>query len=376
MKKILLPLFLFLIYFNSTGQEKDELPNVPANLVAPSNSSLTLPRISQAASVSQTIGVTEIRLKYHRPGIYGRDQFSGASSLSPYGQVWRAGANENTTISFSHSVKLNGKLVPAGVYGVFMIPQEEYWTIILSKSNSDWGAFFYDQNNDLLRTEVRSSEVPQAENWLNYSFETPRYDSVNLTLVWGTTKIQIPIEVDVSSTVVETLRKELKGQSMRNIVAYNQAAQFCLLHEVNLDEALTWSQRARRNDRSFTHLMTESGIQRKLGQVIEADNLKKEAFDNAKAGDLVNYGFELMGPKLNVNRKGGLAALEKAREIDPDAAFPMFAIGQFYESQPNRSKDDIKLAIKYYGMARDNTGVEGLKRSMNQRIALLEKEYN
>ena len=376
MKKIILLFSLLLIHFGSIGQETYKLPNIPANLTSPSNSSLTLPRISQGATISQTVGITQIELQYHRPGIYGRNLFEGASSLAPYGQVWRAGANENTTISFSHSVKLNGEVVEAGTYGLFMIPGREYWTIILSKSNSDWGAFFYDQSNDVLRTDVQPKAVTQEDNWLNYFFTSPKYDGVDLTMVFGTAKVQIPIQVDVNQTVVENLRKELNGQSMRNLVAYNQAAEFCLLNRINLEEALGWSQRATRNDRSFTYLMTESGILRALGKEIDADKLKEEAFDNATAGDLVNYAFQLMGPKLNMNRDLGLEAIKKARETDSNAAFPMFAIGQFYESQPNRSKDDIKLAIKYYGMARDNTQVEGLKRGMNQRIALLEKEYN
>lgn len=376
MKKSALLFLLSFIGFNAFGQEKYELPNVPANLASPSNSSLTLPRVSQGATLSQTIGITEIKLEYHRPGIYGRNLFEGAGSLAPYGQVWRAGANENTTISFSHSVKLNGETVEAGKYGLFLIPQKEHWTVILSKSNSDWGTFFYDQSNDALRTDVQAIEIGQEDNWLNYYFESPQYDRVDLTMVFGLVQIQIPIQVDVNEVVVESLRKELKGQSLRNLVAYNQAAEFCLLNRINLDEALAWSQRATRNDRSFTYLMTESGILRALGKAEDADRLKEEAFDNATAGDLVNYAFQLMGPKLDTNRDSGLEAIEKARETGPTAAFPMFAMGQFYETQPNRSKDDIKLAIKYYGMARDNTQVEGLKRGMNQRIALLEKEYN
>lgn len=376
MKKSTILFILSLFYFHAAGQEKYELPNVPSNLVAPSNSSLTLPRISQGARISQTIGITEIELVYHRPGIYGREMFEGASALAPYGQVWRAGANENTTITFSHPVKINGTQVGAGKYGVFMIPQKGNWEFILSKSNSDWGAFYYDQKNDVMRTTVSASETAQVDNWLNYSFESPSYDQVNLVMVFGTAKVVIPIQVDVNQIVVESLRKELQGQSMRNLVAYNQAAEFCLLNKVNLEEALAWSQRATRNDRSFTYLMTESGILKALGKIEEGEKLKAEAFENATAGDLVNLAFQLMGPKLDLNRDEGLEAIKKARETSPTGAFPMFALGQFYESQPNRSKNDVKLAIKYYGMARDNTQVKGLQRSMNQRIALLEKEIN
>jgi len=109
---------------------------------------LTQPRASQQASVSQRVGLTDITINYHRPGVKGREIWG---KLVPYDQIWRAGANENTTISFNTRVKINGKEVPGGKYGLHMIPTEKNWTIILSKDNAAWGSFFYDESHDQMR---------------------------------------------------------------------------------------------------------------------------------------------------------------------------------------------------------------------------------
>ncbi|MEP5614331.1 MAG: DUF2911 domain-containing protein [Cyclobacteriaceae bacterium] len=352
------------------------LPEIPANLAAPSNSSLTLPRVSQKAVVNQVIGITEITVSFHRPGIYGRTLLGGAEAMIPYGQVWRAGANENTTINFSHDTMIAGKMIEAGTYGLFLLPEEESWTLILSKSNTDWGSFFYDQNNDALRAGVVYNESDDYVHWLSYSFKKPQYDKVDLELAFGKVRVTIPIEVNSNEIIVKNLQRELNGVSMRNIVAYNQAAQFCLTHKIQPEVGLAWSQRAVRNERSFTHLMTASGLHHLLGETQESEKLKEEAFSNAEAGDLVNYGFELMGAKLDKNRESALEAFQLARELRPDGAFPMFAMGKYYESQPSRKKKDVIEAIRFYEMARENTQVEGLKRRMDQVITLLEDELN
>ena len=128
---------------------------------------LTQPRVSQHASVSQRIGLTDITVDFHRPGVQGRDIWG---ALVPYDQVWRAGANENTTISFSTEVSINGNVVPAGTYGLHMIPTESQWTIILSKDYEAWGSFFYKEENDQLRFATEPG-VATFQEWLSYAFK-------------------------------------------------------------------------------------------------------------------------------------------------------------------------------------------------------------
>src|SRR2546430_14737812 len=109
---------------------------------------LDLPRPSQHAVLTQRIGITDITVNYHRPAVNGRKIWGG---LVPYGEVWRAGANENTTVSFTSDVKVGGAALAAGTYGLHMIPSAQDWTIIFSKMSVAWGSFTYDQTEDALR---------------------------------------------------------------------------------------------------------------------------------------------------------------------------------------------------------------------------------
>src|SRR5271154_6676258 len=111
-----------------------------------------LPRPSQHAEVVQRIGVTDITINYSRPLVNGRKVFGG---LEAYGKVWRAGANENTTITFTDPVTIEGKPLDKGTYGLHMIPNADEWTIIFSKNSTSWGAFTYDQAEDALRVTVK-----------------------------------------------------------------------------------------------------------------------------------------------------------------------------------------------------------------------------
>ena len=118
---------------------------------------LDLPRTSQHALVSQRIGITDITINYHRPLANGRQIWG---KLAPYGQVWRAGANENTTITFTDPVQVEGQPLEKGTYGVHMIPGESEWTVIFSKNATAWGSFSYKQDEDALR--VKESRRPRS----------------------------------------------------------------------------------------------------------------------------------------------------------------------------------------------------------------------
>src|ERR1700681_2792975 len=115
---------------------------------------LDLPRPSQQASVTQRVGITDITIHYSRPLIKGRTIWG---ALVPYDQVWRAGANENTTITFTDPLAIEGQQLVAGTYGLHMIPHEKDWTVIFSKNSSSWGSFTYDPSEDALRVKVKTA---------------------------------------------------------------------------------------------------------------------------------------------------------------------------------------------------------------------------
>jgi hypothetical protein len=161
------------------------------------------PDASQAASVSQTIGaVNNVTIAYHRPGIKGRDVWTDTSPNAVIGRLvphdgdprpWRAGANEATTITFDEDVLVEGKAVPAGRYGLFMIPTKGDWTIVVSKQADVWGSFTYKAEEDVLRVTVKPQEAPKQE-WLMYGFDDPDAWSTTAYLHWDTKKIPFKIE--------------------------------------------------------------------------------------------------------------------------------------------------------------------------------------
>src|SRR6266404_742326 len=141
---------------------------------------LRLPTISQRAIGTQRIGLTDITVNYCRPLVGGREIWGKAV---PYGPVWRSGANENTTISFTDDVSVEGRALPAGTYGLHTIPTADQWTIIFSKNSTSWGSFSYDEKEDALRVTVKPHAAEFVEA-LAYSFDDPKPDSVAVTLRW------------------------------------------------------------------------------------------------------------------------------------------------------------------------------------------------
>jgi hypothetical protein len=160
------------------------------------------PRVSPKASVSQTIGAdTNITIDYGRPGVKGRKIWG---ELVPFGLApgnkmskdkpfpWRAGANENTIITFSKDILVEGQKLPAGKYGIHMIPSATTWVIAFSKNSASWGSFSYNQEEDALRVTVTPVKAP-FEEWLMYGFGDLTANSATLYLRWEELKIPIKI---------------------------------------------------------------------------------------------------------------------------------------------------------------------------------------
>ncbi len=169
---------------------------------------LDLPRQSQHAMVSQRIGITDISVNYHRPLAKGRQIWG---KVVPYGQVWRAGANENTTITFTDPVTIEGQPLDKGTYGLHMIPGENQWTVIFSKNSKDWGSFTYKQEEDALRVNVKP-QTADAYDALAYDFDEVKPDSAVVTMRWDKVSIQAEERYDNlfnKSRILEALgRKE------------------------------------------------------------------------------------------------------------------------------------------------------------------------
>src|SRR5213595_4272495 len=156
---------------------------------------LNLPDVSHAAEVKQRIALTDITVKYHRPLVNGRKIWGG---LVPYGKVWRAGANENTTIEFTDPVSVEGKPLAKGMYGLHMIPNQDSWTVIFSKTNTGWGSYSYEQKEDALRVEVKPRPLAEMKEALEFEFEDLKPESTAVTLKWE--KVGVPFTVSIKDS--------------------------------------------------------------------------------------------------------------------------------------------------------------------------------
>jgi hypothetical protein len=253
---------------------------------------LVLPRVSQRASVTQQIGLTQVRIDYHRPAVGGREVWG---KLVPFDTVWRAGANENTIIEFTSPVRVAGQEVPAGRYGLHMIPSRGEWTVILSRDANAWGSFAYDPKQDFVRVKTTPVTTTESQERLAYLFDTPAEDSAVALLRWEKLAVPIPIAVNSEQVVVDSLREQLTGAPQFFWQSWSQAAAWCLAKDVNLDEATAWADRSIAMQENYTNLQVKAGLLEKRGDAAGAEKARTRALAMAAEADINAYGYQLLG---------------------------------------------------------------------------------
>ena len=160
---------------------------------------------SPAAAVSQNLGLTRIDLSYHRPAVKGRVIWG---QLVPFDQVWRAGANDATSLTFSTDVRVAGKPVSKGTYALFILPQKDRWTVILNKDAKQWGAFFHKPEQDVLRFELTPEPTTHQER-LAFSIDVKDRDTALVSLHWEKLRISFPITAEVEAIYQAYLKEEV-----------------------------------------------------------------------------------------------------------------------------------------------------------------------
>jgi len=246
---------------------------------------LSIPRVSQRATVTQRIGLTDITITYHRPAVGGREIWD---KVVPYGKVWRAGANENTTINFADDVSVEGKLLAAGTYGLHMIPDKDQWTVIFSKNATSWGSFSYDEKEDALRVTVKPQPADFRE-FVTYTFEEVKPDSAAATLRWEKLAVPFHINVDVKAVVLRSIKNELRSVGGFTWAGYDEAAQWCLDNNYELEQALKWEDTSIQNEDRFENWETKSRIYDAMGRKDDATKALSTALDKATAIQLYVY---------------------------------------------------------------------------------------
>jgi len=307
---------------------------------------MAAPDASPEATVSQVVGLTKLEVSYHRPGVNGRAVWG---ALVPYDQVWRAGANQNTTVSFSTPVTVNGTALAAGTYGLHMLPTAGDWTAIFSRESGAWGSFSYDQKEDAARISVKPEAAPHEER-LSYTFDDPTADSVVLALRWEKLRVPLAIRVDLGRTVLENYKAQLRGLPRFGWQGWNQAANWAAQNGIDLDDALAWSDRSINMNRNFTNLRTKALVMTKKGDTAAADALTKESIAIATEVEINAYGYQLLGQK-KVDE--AIAMFEKNVKDHPDSWNAYDSLGEAYGV-----KGDRKKALENYTKAMNMTKVD------------------
>ncbi len=300
-----------------------------------------LPRVSPAASVTQRIGITDITIDYHRPGVKDREIWG---KLVPYnGRIpWRAGANDNTTITFTHDVTIEDQQVPAGTYGVHMNPTEGEWTISFSKNHTSWGSFFYKPEEDAARINITPQKTEHTE-WLNYGFEDLTNNSTVAYLRWEELKVPFKIEVDLHEIVLGSIRNELRTVPAFSWRGWHDAARYCLRNDIINEEAMGWIDDSIKREKNFNNLQVKSQLLAKADKPKESEDTMNQAVEVANQAQLNRYSYQLLG------------------EDKTDKAIAMFKLNvkrhpkewKVYDSlaEAYEKKGDSKAAIKNYKKA-------------------------
>ncbi len=363
-KNLLLPI-LFLFFCNSLFAQ--------GLTIAPDGG-------NKKATVSEWIGITDVTIHYDRPAVKGRegqiwgklvpygftDQGFGTSKAAP----WRAGANENTTITFSTDVQVEGKALAAGTYGLFIAMTENDATVIFSKNSTSWGSFFYDPKEDALRVTVKTAHTTDKTERLKYEFSDQKENSAVISLLWENMKIPFTVSVDYVKTQMESFRKELKSNKGFDKDAWAQAADFSVANNANLEEALQWSDYAINGQfvgqKTFRTLGTRASVLEKLGRNAAADSLRKEAMPLATMIELHGYARGLIAQKKPAD---ALVAFKLNAQKNPNVFTTNMGLARGYSAN-----GDYKNALKYIKLAQPQSPNKQNSDAIERFIKMLEEK--
>jgi tetratricopeptide (TPR) repeat protein len=355
--------FIFLLFFGLVANAQ--------NLTTPTGG-------SNKASVSEQVGITHITIHYGRPGVKGREGKIWGQ-LVPYGftdlgfghrkpSPWRAGANENTTIEFSTDVKIEGKDLKAGKYGLHIAVNENESMVIFSKNTTSWGSFFYEESEDALRVNIKNERTEQHTEWLRFDFLNQTNNSATVALSWEKMRFPFKVEVDVHNTVLAGFRKDLRTTPGFSWQSWNQAANYCLQNNVNLEEGLQWAEQsitaAFIGEANFQTLSTKAQFLAKLGKATDSEATMKKALEKGNANQLHQYGRQL----LNQKKATEALAVFKLNATKHNNAWPTHVgLARGYSAT-----GDYKSALKFAKLALAEAPDDLNKKSLEGMIKTLE----
>ncbi|HET6766183.1 MAG TPA: DUF2911 domain-containing protein [Chitinophagaceae bacterium] len=312
---------------------------------------------NKKAMTGEQIGLTKVVINYDRPGVKGRagkiwgqlvhvgytDQGFGNTKTAP----WRAGSNENTTFEFSTDVKIEGKDLPAGKYGFFIAYDPNECTLIFSKNSTSWGSYYYNEKEDALRVKVKPVALDKSVEWLKYEFLDETENSATIALSWEKLMIPFKVEVDYVKHQLQSFRNELRTDKGFIWQSWEQAANWCLQRNVNLEEALMWADSATspgfEGAKSFRAASTKAQLLEKLNRGSEAMAVMKAALPNASMGEMHQYGRTLVTQKKS---KDALAVFKSNYDKYPNQFTTLMGLVRGYSAN-----GDYSNALKYANQA-------------------------
>ncbi len=313
------------------------------------NAQLQTPEGSQRAQVTQRVGITNITIDYGRPSVKEREIWG---KLVPYGYTnlgfgtskaapWRAGANLNSTIEFTHDVKVEGKAVKAGKYGLHIAVKEDGGaTIILSNNATSWGSYFYDEKEDALRADIKTKEVTHTE-MLTVAFPKVTENSATASLMWEKKSFPFTIEVDVKNIVMQGIKNDLRNTTGFTQTTWDNAANYAF-NAGEIDQALEWVNGSISGNffskETFGNLSLKSRILAKQGKTSDAMVLVDKAAKLGNASQVFQLGTGLIGQ----GQKDKALLILKDNVKNNNGAWPSnFGLARAYSAT-----GDYKNAIK------------------------------
>jgi tetratricopeptide (TPR) repeat protein len=337
---------------------------------------------NKKASVAEQIGVVKIEIKYSRPGVKGREGhiwntpvahygFTDLGHGTSYAAPWRAGANENTTISFNYPVKIEGKDLAPGTYGFFIALGENENTLIFSKINNSWGSFYYDDKEDALRVTVKNQSLDKSVEWLKYEFEDQTDNSAVIAMSWEKRKIAFKVEAEVEKLQIQAFKADLR--TTRPYYDFIQAAQYCLQHNIELEQALAWIDRGIyfrvMGEKNFRSLSTKAAILTKLNRKDEAKKIMDEALPMGAMLDVHFYGRQL----LSANETDEAFKVFKMNyDKNPKEFTTNVGMGRAYAAKGDAKKaiSHFKIALPLSPSAQNTANLEGYIRNLETKGTL------
>jgi hypothetical protein len=241
------------------------------------------PQPSSGQTITQDFGLGKITLTYSRPNVKGRKIFGG---MEPMGVVWRNGANAATRIKFTDAVKIEGKDLPAGEYGLFSIPGKNEWTVIFNKIADQWGAYEYKESDDVLRVKVKTTSLKDKVETLTMQFSAVSETSAQLNMMWENSAYSINITTSIDEKVMTNIAEAMKGEKK----PYFNAALYYYQNGKDLKSALEWMTEAEKSDQKAPwYKLWKGRIQLKMGDKAGAQASAQAGIDLATATKTDEY---------------------------------------------------------------------------------------